>query len=197
MWFIVLLVLLFPTLAHAQFGPLEVYTLPGSIVSDLVTEQSLTTPEAETNYTPIGDYLDGLNVSLWGSSCNEDFLGWVALDPNSTQTAAKETSDVLALDNTILQVTNSNMNVHDNFDAIENVSQTTINELSATQAGTDATIALAQQVELLRQMVGTLIVEVTIHNMQTLDATAREQASSANYPLTRLQQAIQPVKKGQ
>jgi hypothetical protein len=190
--------LLRPAKAYAQIiSASAVITVPGSVTSDPLAEASLTTPEPGQNFTPINDYLNGLVTVMDQNVSPADFLGWVPLSDTSTEDAATITSDTLQTYKTALSTAQSvaATSANDGFSQIETTSQTAPYALAAIQANTDAVLALGQQVQLVNQLLASLVAVESIHHMQELDAIARRQASSADYfTMDNTQPALAPAK---
>jgi hypothetical protein len=188
--------------AHAQTpgNPLlPLLTLPGvpgacgPCVTDPPTEfsteesaYSLITGGGGGWYEPNATYISSLDQGLFSAVNSQNFTqyfpGWLALPPNSTDTEAKPVTAVtLATYLNAFNVVQSQMTElqGESFSAIEQKSSTATALLTATQANTEAVLAVAQGIQYERQLLATLIVVEATKAAEELNADAREQATNA------------------
>jgi len=184
-----------PGKAHAQLAvsdaPVEAATAdmdtvqePGILTQTTTTATSVTTGEGAPNFTPINGYLGNLNHQLFSgispANASGDFPGWISLPADSTPIAKAVTQDCLTTYLAALAIAQSQSNGlgSDNLAQIEQVSTSTNNLLAAVQANTDAVLAVAQGLELERQLLATLITVEATKGAQELSAKAQAEATN-------------------
>ena len=195
--------LLSPGKAHAQIPiggaqivsdpPVETATTdmdtvqePGILTQTTATATSVTTGEGTPNFTPINNYTGGLTTQLFSGINSGNFAqwfpGWKPLPPDSTVSIAIPlSSTVLTTYNAALAIAQSQSNAlgSDNLAQIEQVSSSTNNLLTAVQANTDAVLAMAQGLQLERQLLATLITVEATKAGEEFNERAQEEATNA------------------
>jgi len=157
---------------------------PGILTQTTTTATSVTTGEGAPNFTPINGYLGNLGNQLFSgvnpANAGGDFPGWVPLPADSTPVAKAVTQDCLTTYLAALAIAQSQSNGlgSDNLAQIEQVSSSTTNLLAAVQANTDAVLAVAQGLELERQLLATLITVEAAKGAQELNEKAQEEATN-------------------
>jgi len=194
--------LLFPARAQAQLPPLpggaipvqdlpvetattdmDTVQEPGILTQTTTTATSVSTGEGTPNFTPINGYLGELNNQLFGilnaDNFTGDFPGGEPLENESTPIAEDITSDTIGTYTNAMAIAQSQMNElgGENLSNIEQTSTSTNNLLAALQANTDAVLAVAQQLQLQRQLLATLIVVEATEHAQQLSAVAQARAT--------------------
>jgi len=185
---VVVLALLRPAYAQLPIGPGSgLVSVTAATPGDFfyLMMESQTVPEVSQNYTPITDYLTGLNNTLADNLSPGDIEGWTPLSDTSTEDAVGITEDTMGTYTTALGTAQSVLasSSNDVFTPIEASSQGNPYMLSVMQAQVDALIALGQQMQYANQLLGQLVAVESIHHMWELDAIARAQASNAVYPI--------------
>ena len=157
---------------------------PGILTQTTTTATSVTSGEGAPNFTPINGYLGNLNNQLFSgvspANASGDFPGWVPLPADSTPVAKAVTQDCLTTYLAALAIAQSQSNGlgSDNLAQIEQVNTSTNNLLAAVQANTDAVLAVAQGLELERQLLATLITVEATKGAQELSAKAQAEATN-------------------
>jgi len=203
-------VLIIEGIAHAQFGGPSVITVPGSVTSDQPTEtavgdldatqlpaditqntysaNSLTTGGGTGYYTPINQYLSGLDQSLFsginGQNFQSSFPGFVPLPADSTDTVLKPlTTTLLTTYGQALALAQSQEQELDgeSFLPIESANQYSGAVLTAIHANTEAVLAEAQEMQYVRQLLATLITVEATKAAEELNTKTREAATTATW----------------
>jgi hypothetical protein len=159
---------------------------PGILTQTTTTATSVTTGEGAPNFTPINGYLGNLNNQLFSGINSGNFAqwfpGWVPLPTDSTVSVAIPlASTVLTTYNAAFVIAQSQGNAlgSDNLAQIEQVSSSTTNLLAAVQANTDAVLAVAQELQLERQLLAKLITVEATKAGEEFNEKAREEATNA------------------
>jgi hypothetical protein len=163
-------------------------TLAQIQTSDAATALSVTTPCDPGLYTGVSQYLDGLGTLLTGAGVSSAamaamFPGWLPLFPDAIPADATIAAAGLGTYEAAVQVAQSQAADFDSENTYlagieaQNVSATGL--LCAQQMGTEAALALAAQVQMLRQLVVTSITVDALDHAETLNERAQQEATDA------------------
>jgi hypothetical protein len=177
-----------PKNAHAQVVPGGCVCVSDSPV-EIATAQtatSVTTGGGGGDYQPNAAYISnldqGLNSGVNSGNFNNEFPGWQALPPNSTDTVA------IPLVRTVLQTYGQALALAqsqeqelegEDFTNIETTLSTTTNLLTATQATGEAVLQNNKEQQYTRQLLATLITVEATKAAEELNERAQESATSA------------------
>jgi hypothetical protein len=194
-WLLVAAILLIAApAARAQFGGLTVFdpAIYGQQTQQLkaegLTARALTTPGGAGLWQSNAGYLASLASNLNGGINSPqlfagNFLGWVALPPNATQLSKQISGVTLKTYAGALSAEQQQAAGFSNEDsqlaAIETGNQNATAVLQAIQVNTEAELAVAQQIQLLRQLV---VIHVTLEATKAgeeLNERTQAQATAA------------------
>jgi hypothetical protein len=162
-------------------------------VVDAVTEAntgiiatSVTSGGGGGDYQPNAPYISSLDQGLFSGvnsqNFNNEFPGWQALPPNSTDTVSIPlTATVLQTYGQALALAQSQMQEleGEDFSNIETTLSTTTNLLTATQALGEAVLQNNKEQQYTRQLLATLITVEATKAAEELNERAQESATSA------------------
>jgi hypothetical protein len=163
-------------------------TLAAIQTSDALTAASVTTPGDPGLYQGVAQYLDGLDSLLTGAGVSAAsmavlFPGWVPLLPDAIPEASTIAATGLATYEAAVQVAQNQAADFDAestyFASIERANVASTSLLGATQINTEAVMAVATQLQMLRQLE---IVHITIdamHHGEELNEKAQQEATDA------------------
>ena len=187
-------ILLIAAPARAQFGGLTVFdpAMYGQQTQQLqaegLTASALTTPGGAGLWQSNAGYLASLASNLNGGINSPqlfagNFPGWMALPPNATQLSKQVSAITLKTYAGALSAAQQQAAGFPNEDsqlaAIETGNQNATAVLQAIQVNTEAQLAVAQQIQLLRQLV---VIQVTLEATKAgeeLNERAQAQATAA------------------
>ncbi len=194
-WLLVAAILLIAApAARAQFGGLTVFdpAIYGQQTQQLqaegLTARALTTPGGAGLWQSNAGYLASLASNLNGGINSPqlfagNFPGWVALPPNATQLSKQISGVTLKTYAGALSAAQQQAAGFSNEDsqlaAIETGNQNATAVLQAIQVNTEAELAVAQQIQLLRQLV---VIQVTLEATKAgeeLNERTQAQATAA------------------
>jgi hypothetical protein len=207
-WLPIFLLLLISAPAYAQFGgelvtdPLteqntgatasELGTTNATLAqiqtSDALTAASVTTPGDAGLYQGVAQYLDGLDSLLTGAGVSAGamavlFPGWVPLLPDAIPEDETISTIGLTTYEAAVQVAQAQAadfnpeNVYLTSIEAANVSSTSF--LGAVQINTEAQLATASQIQMLRQLVISQITVEALRNSEELNERAQQEATDA------------------
>jgi P-type conjugative transfer protein TrbJ len=180
--------------AYAQFGGSVVFD--PTVDSDLrldtqvnsVTARSLITGGGAGTFQSNASYLNSLGQNLThGISDSQTFAanfpGWLALGPDAAQTAKQVSSAAMNTYVGAFSVAQQQANGFSSEDghlaSIEGRNQAAQGALQAIQVNTEAQLAVAQQIQLMRQLLVTQITMDAVAHGEQLNERARAEATSA------------------
>jgi len=163
-------------------------TLAAIQTSDALTAASVTTPGDPGLYQGVAQYLEGLDTLLTGAGVSAAsmavlFPGWVPLLPDAIPEDEVISTIGLTTYESAVNVAQAQAadfapeNVYLSGIEAANVSATSL--LGAVQINTEAQLATASQIQMLRQLVITQITVEGLHHAEELNERSQAQATDA------------------
>jgi hypothetical protein len=156
--------------------------------SDALIATSVTTPCDGGLYTGVSQYLDGLDGLLTGAGVSQAamaamFPGWVPLLPDAIPADATIVTVGLGTYEAAVQIAQNQAQDFDSegtyLASIEAQNASATGVLCAQQMQTEATLALASQIQMLRQLLITHITIDALRSSEELNEKAQQKATDA------------------
>jgi hypothetical protein len=166
---------------------IDTVQLPGILKQNTATAQSVTIGGGagawQSNAAYLNSLASNLNNGITAGLFSSTFPGWQALGPDSTQKAKQVAGISLSTYAGALAAAQQQANgfgaEDSHLSGIEQTNQSVAGVLQAVQLNTEAQLALAQQIQLERQLLVTLITVESVKAGEELNERSREAATIA------------------